>query len=277
MNRKMRLWICIIVILLIIFCIPVVVDWLIVGNDIPSNITNSEWVSFLGSYIGAIIGAVVSLISIIITIRYTNEQNRIDRELQVRPYCTIKYVQDDKLVETQNILGYIMIGCEPRDNNGPKYQSVIYIKNVGMGPALEFEFETDEIDDGREHYLILPQRTSETANHSVDMLQPGETAAIPILIEFNFDKVPPENVKISDMAPLIKYDIDPCEREKYKNFGIAIKIRYSDIYNNIYSQSIHLQTNMYMIITKDGVASHQCDIIMVESTLPINEKRAKNK
>lgn len=29
----------------------IIMDNIIVGSDIPSNITNSEWVSFLGSYV----------------------------------------------------------------------------------------------------------------------------------------------------------------------------------------------------------------------------------
>lgn len=83
---------------------------------------------FLGSYIGAIIGALVSLIGIAATIKYTNEQNRIDRELQVRPYCTIRHVHDDKLVGTNRIIGSIPIGCEPQENNGPCYTSILYVK-----------------------------------------------------------------------------------------------------------------------------------------------------
>lgn len=75
--------------LIAIFLLPFIIDRFVIGNNVPSNISNSDWVGFLGSYIGAIIGALVSLIGIAATIKYTNEQNRIDRELQVRPYCTM--------------------------------------------------------------------------------------------------------------------------------------------------------------------------------------------
>ena len=126
--------------------LPLIIDWLIVGNSFPSNISSSDWVGFLGGYIGAIIGAVVSLVGIVITIRYTNEQNREDRELQVRPYFTIRYVSTPKTVTTKKELGCFMLGCEPQENNGPRYQSVIYIKNIGLGPAIEFEFNVDNID-----------------------------------------------------------------------------------------------------------------------------------
>ena len=42
--------------LLILICLPVIIDKFIIGNDIKSNIDNSDWVSFLGSYLGSIIG-----------------------------------------------------------------------------------------------------------------------------------------------------------------------------------------------------------------------------
>lgn len=76
-----KVFIILIVSLICIIMLPLAIDWLIIGNEFPSNIDNSDWVGFFGDYIGAIIGAVVSLIGIIITIRYTNEQNKRDREL----------------------------------------------------------------------------------------------------------------------------------------------------------------------------------------------------
>lgn len=56
-------------------------DKLIVGNDLPSNISNSEWVSFLGSYVGAILGSIASVVGIIITIEYTKKETSRDREI----------------------------------------------------------------------------------------------------------------------------------------------------------------------------------------------------
>ena len=93
--------------------LPLAIDWLIIGNSFPSNIANSDWVGFLGGYIGAIIGAVVSLVGIIITIRYTTEQNKEDRELQIRPYCTVRYVATPKTISTKKELGWEGMGEEP--------------------------------------------------------------------------------------------------------------------------------------------------------------------
>ena len=51
------------------------------------------------------------------------------------------------------------------------------------------EFDIDEIDDGREHYPILMQQNADTSNRLVNQLQPGEEAAFPIHIYFNFEKI----------------------------------------------------------------------------------------
>ena len=72
--KRWIIFILIILSILLVFGIPLAVDWLIIANDVPSNISNSDWVGFLGSYIGAIIGGVVSLIGIGVTIRFTKQQ-----------------------------------------------------------------------------------------------------------------------------------------------------------------------------------------------------------
>ena len=261
-------WI-ILVSIIIAITLPLVIDWLIMGNNFPSNISNSDWMNFLGGYIGAIIGAIVSLVGIVITIRYTSKQNKEDRELQIRPYCTIRHVPTPKTVTAKKELGCFMLGCEPKENNGPRYQSVIYIKNIGLGPAIEFEFEVDDIDDGREHYPIIPQQTPEIMNNAVNLLQPGEEATIPISIWFNFDPITDADIEIVNDSPLGKYHIKHSTLSKYKNFDIVITVKYCDMYQNEYSQKIKLCTNMHASITKDGKATHLCDVNLDETTVPV--------
>lgn len=277
MKKNKKLIIGIFCSVLIVFILPLGIDWLIIGNEIPSNISNSDWVDFFGGYIGAIIGAIVSLVCIVITIRYTNEQNREDRELQVRPYCTIKYVPTPKTITTKKELGCFMLGCEPQENNGPRYQSVIYIKNIGLGPAIEFNFDIDDIDDGRKHYPILAQRTPETMNNTVNLLQSGEEAIIPVSIWFNFDPITMEDIEIVEDSPLEKYCIKHGILSKYKNFDIIITVKYCDIYQNEYSQRITLSSNMHASITATGKAEHLCDVYLKETTVPVKTgKRKKN-
>lgn len=46
--------------------LPLFLDRFIVGNKISSNISNSEWIGFLGSYLGGVLGAGATIIGIYI-------------------------------------------------------------------------------------------------------------------------------------------------------------------------------------------------------------------
>ena len=250
--------------------LPLSIDWLIIGNSFPSNMTNSDWVGFFGGYIGSLIGASVSLVGIIITIRYTNDQNKKDRELQVRPYCAIRYVHDNKLRGTNKIIAELPIGCEPKENNGPQYSSIIYIKNIGLGPAIEFDFYIDDIDDGRNHYPILMQQNADTSNRSVNLLQPGEEAAFPIHIFFNFDKITEDDIIDLGEDEPFRYTVKQTIMQKYKNFDIVIHMKYHDMFNNTYYQKIILSSNMHVGGKIDEKhVDHLCDINLKEITTPI--------
>jgi len=50
---------------------------------IYSNISNSDWVSFLGSYIRSLIGAGVSVVGIFMTIKFSEKQSKNDREFMI--------------------------------------------------------------------------------------------------------------------------------------------------------------------------------------------------
>lgn len=265
-NKKILILILISIIL--ILGLPLAIDWLMIGNNIPSNIGNSDWVVFLSGYIGALIGAIVSLVGIIITIRYTNEQNKKDRELQIRPYCSIRYVHDNELLGTSNILNELPICYAPKPNERPDHISILYLKNVGLGPAVEFDFDVDEINDGRKHYPILMQKNADTSNHSVNLLQPGEEAAFPIYIWFNFDEITEDDF-LNDPSGLTKYFLKTEVQQKYKNFDIIIHVKYHDMFMNTYHQKITLSSNMYIRRTTDSKqAEHLCDINLKEITIP---------
>ena len=201
--------------------------------------------SFFGGYIGALIGAIVSLAGIIITIRYTNEQNKKDRELQVRPYCAMRFVHDDKLVGTKRIIAQLPIGCE-------------------------FDFDRDEIDDGREHYPILMQRNADTSNCLVNILQPGEEAAFPIYIYFNFDKITEDDFLDLGESEMSRYIVKHEVMHKYKNFDIVLHIKYQDLFMNTYYQKITLSSNIHVGGKMDEKqANYLCDINLKEITTPV--------
>ncbi len=55
--------------------------------------------------------------------------------------------------------------------------------------------------------MILMQRNSDTSNRAVNYLQPGEEAAIPIYIYFNFDPISENDFFDSGEGGLSRYDI----------------------------------------------------------------------
>jgi hypothetical protein len=86
-----------IVFIVLVIGIPLIIDNWIIGNDFQSNISNSDWVSFLGSYIGAILGGLFTLVAIYITY---NQNNKLHSEnansliemkrLDVMPFMDMK-------------------------------------------------------------------------------------------------------------------------------------------------------------------------------------------
>lgn len=182
----------------------------------------------------------------------------------------MRYVNDDKLVGTNKIIVELPIGCEPKENNDPKYTGIIYIKNIGLGPAVEFDFDMDEIDDEREHYPILMQRNADTSNRLVNLLQLGEEAAFPIYIYFNFDKITEDDFLDLGESEMSRYIVKYEVMQKYKNFDIVIHIKYYDLFMNTYYQKIILSSNMYVGGKMDEKqADYLCDIKLKEITMPV--------
>lgn len=144
--KRWNILILIILSILLVFSIPLAVDWLIIANDVPSNISNSDWVSFLGGYIGAIIGGIVSLIGIGVTIRFTkqqialsqgqfSEQNRLNNQPILD--CEISNVLDVEDDET------IVLNCEYTLNSKNTFQKAVVefeLYNIGLGAALDIKY-----------------------------------------------------------------------------------------------------------------------------------------
>ncbi len=112
------------------FGVPMFLEFFIFRNDFPSALSNGEWASFLGSFLGG----TVSLIGILITIQFTQEENRKERELMYRPHIK---VTECKKSENTKYLSVLTTGNYVE--NGKNCNIVIQIKNVGLGPILDFE------------------------------------------------------------------------------------------------------------------------------------------
>jgi hypothetical protein len=139
-----------IAVLLVVLLIPLLIDYCIIGNKFPSNIDNSDWVSFLGSYIGAF----CTLIGIWWTIRFTREQAVKDRDYakeqakkdrdlaremaleersyQNEPKLLVNLKSKSQFKENAEL--YLFYDGD--DHTNMDIVSFLSIKNIGLGPAL---------------------------------------------------------------------------------------------------------------------------------------------
>lgn len=259
-----KFWCILIASALMVIALPLAVDWLIIGNSIPSNINNSDWVGFLGGYAGAILGAMLSLVGIIWTIRFTREQNTADRELQIRPYFDIRYLDVEKFCHTESWLGYVMINIwdNERDNKekvgaGNVGAGLLYLKNVGNGPAtnISFEIAIENIDQSYKAYYSN-QNTKVTTNSILS----GGTAELSIDITNNRVAPRKEDFTWDDDSIFGTYDV-----VKYKipnTFSVKITISYSDLLFNRFNQELSFDARYSMSYQKDEDAKYCCNLLL---------------
>lgn len=125
-------------VLAVVIIMPILLDKFIFGNGYKSNISNSDWASFLGSYIGSIIGAIATLVGIVITILYTGKQNKIDRQLQFSPYLAATFKKVNTLLYTNGGTIQAVI-----NESGPLNLYVcLSLKNVGLGPITYWKVKS---------------------------------------------------------------------------------------------------------------------------------------
>ena len=101
----MKKFMLIVILSIVIIAVPLLMDTFILGNDFPSNISNSDWAGFIGSYIGGI----ATIVAVVITIVYTNRENRNraasaevekreERRKSIKPYLETRcaYVEKEQ-------------------------------------------------------------------------------------------------------------------------------------------------------------------------------------
>lgn len=138
-----RFWLFIIGTIITIVSLPLVLDWLIIGNSFPSNIANSDWVSFFGGYIGAIVGAIVSLVGIVATIRFTKAQidashSQFEEQKRLN-YIPILDLQISRIMDSIDS-DTITMNCEYTINPTVKlhpFTLTFDICNIGIGAASD--------------------------------------------------------------------------------------------------------------------------------------------
>ncbi len=147
---------------ILIPAIPMFIDLLVFGNNVPSNVSNEVWAGFLGSYIGGI----ATLFAVFITIRDNNrklesqkqeekEAALEQRKLFIKPYLDTRHKyfnqnaeteENDRIVEFEgNLVKKVHYNLTPADKHligvrqsDAQYVYVQYIiKNLGLGSAID--------------------------------------------------------------------------------------------------------------------------------------------
>lgn len=142
--------------LVVVVILPVLLDIVVFGNSIASNLTNGEWAGFLGSYIGALLGGVATLTGIYLTIRANDNQRREDQEIMFKPSLRAR-------IETKTDTGALCYEIVYNFNH-PYFSDVQYeyaaisFENVGRGEITDMTVNISSEDEGQtaiSQYLLF--------------------------------------------------------------------------------------------------------------------------
>lgn len=248
-----------------VIALPLVIDWFIIGNKFPSNISNSDWVGFFGGYIGALIGSVISLLGILWTINFTREQNRADRELQIRPYFDIRYTPSiNKISGNTSWLGYVMIN-EYDDNQADSQdveRGLLYLKNVGNGPATNVDISVT-VENIKVKYRA--RFTNQNTKVSSNSVRQGEESAISFIITNN--RIAPSK----DDLVWDESGIADCNTAKFQipsPYNIVILLQYNDLLGNTFIQQLKFNATYGMQYDRECGGRYHCDLYLAEKGIP---------
>ena len=267
----------IIVSVIAVIALPLAIDWLIIGNNFPSNISNSDWVGFFGGYIGSILGCVISLVGILWTINFTREQNRADRELQIRPFFDIRYIDVEKFCFTKSWLGYIMISSWDKNSeeseqpdSGQVGTGLLYLKNVGNGPATNINFQVEVENIESEYSARFTNKNTKVTTNSI---LPNETAELSVDIT-NSRKAPKKDDFVwDDDSPFATFDVSKFKMPE--PFVIKLKLSYNDLMLNQFEQELLFDARYGMSYKKDEDAHYHCELHLKQIGVPTINRTEK--
>ncbi len=252
------------IIVCIILGIPFLVYFIMV-KQVPRNIDFTlNFIGFLGSYYGAIIGGAFTVVGIALTIKLTKLENKRDRELQLLPRFdyVLNDIEEAKFYKKE--MGYFAYLFDPEEdkssNREPNVNSLLVIKNVGIGTAIDCFFSIENFDVERDRVPVFFQHSK--AITSVNAMEPGEEGSFLIHLELNFDKLSDDCFYNYNGTRQLK----PGLLEKYKNFILDIRFEYSDLLNNRFYQIIKLKSNIYASYSnKDEIdGKYKCDLNLID-------------
>lgn len=236
---------CIYLLLIItVVLIPIAIDKLIIANNYPSNISNENWVSFLGGYCGAIISSISTIVGVFITIEYTRKEAQKDRELamkqenenrrlQIAPY--LKYTQCKTLFKEKHDINILYV---PDDNDNTFINTTILIKNVGMGPILNLGITSLKFNNSELGYTLASQ----------DIIEKNEEIKMLIDFRFRLEHINQKELIKNPENFIHKYSVP----DKYKRGGkLELLIEYNDLLQNTYKQKIIINLSIGFEADKD--------------------------
>ena len=256
-----------IILLVVLFTVglPLVLDNCIIGNSFPSNVSNSEWISFFGSYYGAILGGILSLLGIVYTIRFTREQNRTDRELLIRPFFDIRYRETAEPSYSDNWLGYSVIRVDDGENafSEEKITSsgFLYLKNVGNGPATNIDCDIllNEMSCAFE-----VEFNTNNAKVTTSTVRPNEEACLSLDV-FNSRSAPKagdltwEEEFVNGKKFLLSFP-DTKKFPFPSNYSFTLNLRYCDLLSNRFVQKLELRASYHQVDEFGKDSRFHCDI-----------------
>lgn len=254
-----KIWWVMIASVLTVLVLPLAIDWLIIGNQFPSNISNSDWVDFLGGYIGAIIGSIVSLIGIVWTIQFTQKENKLDRELGVRPLFDIQFSDGYDTAKAKEWLGYGFIHVSNNEKNMPNYSGggILTVKNVGTGPAVNIQVSVtvEEENDVRKFDRGFSYSAEDYAVTTNTIIAGGE-ASLGIQITNTYPNVAP-----GDLSFYGELCVDNNRFPIPDSFRFSVCISCQDILLNTFEQKLIFEAGYYCTEpTLETGASFRCEI-----------------
>lgn len=212
MLKNIKIFILICIAMLLIAFIPLFIDWVIIGNSFPSNISNSDWISFLGGYIGVIIGSIVSLVGIMVTIHFTREQIQMTKaQFEEQKRLNNIPVLDCEIIDITNDVDSdaITMDCEYTLKNEEEFCTItaaFNIYNIGLGAAIDLKYGMKV--NGKEQDGVFWISENRTLRNQTSIIQ-----------------------KITFFIP------------KNMNFKPELLVFYEDILENRYCKSINIITN----------------------------------
>lgn len=261
-----KFWFFIVSSIIVVVALPLIMDWLIIGNSFPSNISNSDWVGFFGGYIGALIGSIISLLGILWTIKFTREQNRADRELQIRPYLDIRYVPStNKLVGKASWLGYVMIN--EYNNNEAELQEtergLLYLKNIGNGPATNINVDVLVENIKVEYRAKFNNQNTQVTSNSV---QHGEEGVLSFMILS--DSIAPSKDDLIWDEDNRFADWNHVKFQMPSGYDIRIVLYYNDLLGNAFAQELKFKATYEMGYDKEKGGKYHCSLHLAEIGVP---------